>query len=419
MVFLQLFNFASLVAFFLHVSSCVPWLGISHESSSVHHSKLVASRSSSGNPTRKSPRQHPNTMRALPSKTGTMTLTQPSQNDSLSTFWSLVSNANSSLTARRDWRKKKTHSAARFPLRKATSACIWIVFVMIRVKVRPVRPPIPRGVELGGMMKRVWSLFQLGRLLWHYQIDIRGPNAFQMCWDSTVAHDPKSKRKPRREDVDLNDSTVKPELANSNFVGFVKLSNSLGVTTFQGFSRIVKCGGYKPYIAHIAFLAFYTVDALGFTYLPNKDNNRMDISHLCHNMFCFNPDHVVGEAHKYNIERNECKIYHMGDKYDPDYVCPHGDGVTIPRCILKKPAIAPRYPEGYCKENNAPACKNLSFDIEDKRAINRHEKYTTLCRALGIRSIFDAEDGLRQTPTPEQYRVAHEELKRRLAESEE
>jgi hypothetical protein len=35
-------------------------------------------------------------------------------------------------------------------------------------------------------------------------------------------------------------------------------------------------------------------------------NNQIDISHLCHNRKCFNPQHLVRETHAKNWDRIHC-----------------------------------------------------------------------------------------------------------------
>ncbi|KAI9775019.1 MAG: hypothetical protein M1835_005968 [Candelina submexicana] len=67
-------------------------------------------------------------------------------------------------------------------------------------------------------------------------------------------------------------------------------------------------------------------DALGATY---------QVSHLCHNGACFNPDHLIVELGAENKGRNSCQghyiIQHLGMTWHP---CAHHMGTARRRCLL-------------------------------------------------------------------------------------
>lgn len=40
----------------------------------------------------------------------------------------------------------------------------------------------------------------------------------------------------------------------------------------------------------------------------NEFGQQLDISHTCHNKKCLNPDHLVNEPHRINMDRNGCYV---------------------------------------------------------------------------------------------------------------
>ncbi|KAK9249046.1 zinc-binding loop region of homing endonuclease-domain-containing protein, partial [Lipomyces tetrasporus] len=61
-----------------------------------------------------------------------------------------------------------------------------------------------------------------------------------------------------------------------------------------------------------------------------------DISHLCHNRKCFNPEHLVVESRRTNNRRQSCngrKILVAGDDFSY-HPCAHGSVEKMRKCIL-------------------------------------------------------------------------------------
>ncbi|KAK9243106.1 hypothetical protein V1506DRAFT_555654 [Lipomyces tetrasporus] len=63
--------------------------------------------------------------------------------------------------------------------------------------------------------------------------------------------------------------------------------------------------------------------------------SRFDVSHLCHNGKCFNPEHIIVESTTNNLRRRSCnghKVITYGHfTYHP---CPHGGVEKMRKCIL-------------------------------------------------------------------------------------
>ncbi|KAK9372074.1 zinc-binding loop region of homing endonuclease-domain-containing protein, partial [Lipomyces chichibuensis] len=63
--------------------------------------------------------------------------------------------------------------------------------------------------------------------------------------------------------------------------------------------------------------------------------SNYDISHLCHNPKCFNPEHLIVESSSNNQRRKICNgqkiLVHSGFSYHP---CPHGRVEKLRKCIL-------------------------------------------------------------------------------------
>ncbi|KAK9327452.1 zinc-binding loop region of homing endonuclease, partial [Lipomyces starkeyi] len=84
----------------------------------------------------------------------------------------------------------------------------------------------------------------------------------------------------------------------------------------------------------LAVIATNREDELNTT-LDRSSRSRFDISHLCHNAKCFNPEHIIVESATNNNRRRTCngqKVIVYGNfTYHP---CTH-DGVEKKRkCIL-------------------------------------------------------------------------------------
>lgn len=63
------------------------------------------------------------------------------------------------------------------------------------------------------------------------------------------------------------------------------------------------------------------------------DEGRLEASHLCHNITCFSPEHLVMELHAVNLARNACrKRFNAEERLG----CSHGDpSIHRPSCILQ------------------------------------------------------------------------------------
>lgn len=97
----------------------------------------------------------------------------------------------------------------------------------------------------------------------------------------------------------------------------------------------------KYYLHHIAFL----LSSDGREWLPRmqRSNNTFNISHLCHNTWCFNPSHLAIETRTDNLCRSQCQRHKaalINTKYERFLLhpCPHvhDTGLT---CVLPKAEI--------------------------------------------------------------------------------
>nr|QCT85682.1 putative homing endonuclease [uncultured Rhizophydiales] len=100
----------------------------------------------------------------------------------------------------------------------------------------------------------------------------------------------------------------------------------------------------NQYLHHIALIAADRKNELKAVVATNKslsqnDHNRLQVSHLCHNSYCVNHNHLVVEAAKDNLARNSCKGSHniqffiAGDEYIWNG-CPHRKSPLHKHCIL-------------------------------------------------------------------------------------
>jgi len=94
------------------------------------------------------------------------------------------------------------------------------------------------------------------------------------------------------------------------------------------------------YLHHLAVLAKTNEDGkamLQGVYASSSldGNQALEVSHLCHNTKCVNPDHLTVETKAANLGRSSCKNQkrvHFGQKgYDP---CDHRKAPTYKSCIL-------------------------------------------------------------------------------------
>ncbi|KAK9489249.1 zinc-binding loop region of homing endonuclease-domain-containing protein, partial [Lipomyces doorenjongii] len=86
-----------------------------------------------------------------------------------------------------------------------------------------------------------------------------------------------------------------------------------------------------PGLHQLALIAGNRRDELKVT----LDSNSFDISHLCHNNICFNPEHLIVESRLNNRRRQACNghdiLVHDGFSYHP---CSHGVVEKMRKCIL-------------------------------------------------------------------------------------
>ncbi|KAK9257538.1 zinc-binding loop region of homing endonuclease-domain-containing protein, partial [Lipomyces tetrasporus] len=84
----------------------------------------------------------------------------------------------------------------------------------------------------------------------------------------------------------------------------------------------------------ISLIASNRRDELKMT-LGRRGRSTYDISHLCHNSKCFNPEHLIVESGTNNRRRKICNgqkiLVHDGFSYHP---CPHGKVEKLRKCIL-------------------------------------------------------------------------------------
>ncbi|KAK9240565.1 zinc-binding loop region of homing endonuclease-domain-containing protein, partial [Lipomyces kononenkoae] len=64
-------------------------------------------------------------------------------------------------------------------------------------------------------------------------------------------------------------------------------------------------------------------------------SNSFNISHLCHNRTCFNPEHLVVESRSNNMRRQACNGHKVlvGDDFSY-HPCSHGSVEKMRKCIL-------------------------------------------------------------------------------------
>ncbi|KAK9371928.1 zinc-binding loop region of homing endonuclease-domain-containing protein [Lipomyces chichibuensis] len=90
-------------------------------------------------------------------------------------------------------------------------------------------------------------------------------------------------------------------------------------------------GEHHPFLHQIALIATDRRGQLTAT----LGSRRYDVSHLCHNARCFNPEHLIVESSRHNQERRTCNghkiIVHEGLIYHP---CSHGRVEAMHKCIL-------------------------------------------------------------------------------------
>jgi hypothetical protein len=123
------------------------------------------------------------------------------------------------------------------------------------------------------------------------------------------------------------------EEAHENGYKAVNLANTY--SRAEGHTR-EKIGIRKMYLHHISLIADGRLDELGWC---TQANNRFQVSHLCHNGGCCNPEHLVVEESARNKDRNSCQGHAIIEysgwgpvRYNP---CRHGGELGVFRkCLL-------------------------------------------------------------------------------------
>lgn len=123
------------------------------------------------------------------------------------------------------------------------------------------------------------------------------------------------------------------EAAHDNGYKAVNLQNTYSMA--QG-KTDTKIGIKKMYLHCLALIADSRVEELGWC---TQANNRFQVSHLCHNGGCFNPEHLVVEEAALNKARNSCQNHEIIEysglgpmRYNP---CRHGgERGAFRKCIL-------------------------------------------------------------------------------------
>lgn len=99
-----------------------------------------------------------------------------------------------------------------------------------------------------------------------------------------------------------------------------------------------------PYLHQLAVVADGNGVLLLRTAREWDDPDVYEVSHLCHNTGCFNPQHVVVESQGLNGRRKQCStavivVHPDGTVYHP---CPHGAEEGRHTCLLPRRDLVPR-----------------------------------------------------------------------------
>lgn len=113
-------------------------------------------------------------------------------------------------------------------------------------------------------------------------------------------------------------------LAQGHNAGYTKIN--LRNTKING-----KTVGFQPWLHQLALIGAGRREEL---YGALKGSGK-EVSHLCHNAACFNPNHLVVEPAADNKDRNTCHghktVRYRDFVYNP---CRHGKGAQRKRCLL-------------------------------------------------------------------------------------
>lgn len=111
---------------------------------------------------------------------------------------------------------------------------------------------------------------------------------------------------------------------------------------------------FQPYLHQLVLLTAGRRGELEQTLAENnahlQQDDKREISHLCHNGGCTNPDHLIIEGHADNLRRNSCQghfILHHG--YMTYHPCTHRELSARMQCIL--PSL--QLQDGYHQNSHA------------------------------------------------------------------
>lgn len=95
--------------------------------------------------------------------------------------------------------------------------------------------------------------------------------------------------------------------------------------------------GVSPRLYHLALIG----KGEGYQLRSTSEHGGFDVSHLCHNTACFNPDHLVIERREANIARGCCAGAYNYKLADGSMIetCPHWDVAPRVPCVLPVRAL--------------------------------------------------------------------------------
>lgn len=137
------------------------------------------------------------------------------------------------------------------------------------------------------------------------------------------------RREIKKQDEELGCWTSKLASDQKETYANVNLQNTYSHVPGKGHLKI---NLKKAYLHHLAIIGKDDLERLSWC---TQENSIFQVSHLCHNPRCFNPDHLVVEESARNRARNICQHHEVvkfaGFSYHP---CPHDAGGVHPKCIL-------------------------------------------------------------------------------------
>ncbi|KAK9343354.1 zinc-binding loop region of homing endonuclease-domain-containing protein, partial [Lipomyces starkeyi] len=133
----------------------------------------------------------------------------------------------------------------------------------------------------------------------------------------------------------------------------------------------------------VALVAYNRRDELE----ANLGQSNYDISHLCHNGNCFNPEHLIVESSTNNLRRRICNgqkvLVHSEFSYHP---CPHGRIEKLRKCILPLHYLEDNAPNANGGEQK-PAPAYIYPDPDDTPTLDLGRVRSTL-KSHGVRPFL-------------------------------